>query len=216
MTDDPAVLRLGDDPRRVSAFADLGTEVTARVLLPVLGPGEASWSWGALTQRAGIPLSATTRWSQLVRRLGTFAAEVEPPYASLAPEGVRALARVLGRATATPDECVFALWDGYAGEADGLAPAAEVRGLAALARPFGGLVLHEAPLSWLVLRAAAHPTPRLPVFVRPRDGAFLVACPVYHDSLYVSGSRGLVEAVGAAGFEILPVDRDAPLPSERD
>jgi len=225
---------LGPEDLRVSAFTTSTHEVAARIFLPLHGPGDSRWPWEGLvaqiSAQAGAQvfahdettgvvdsrLRSDVRWSdlecglELVGRTGLRMA-----YAT--PGGVFsvALAAVLGEHTTTPDGCWFFLWEGYAGETDGLDTGCPPW-LTGLARRSGGLVPHRAPVSWLGARTADDEHLRLPVFVWPDDGSFLLACPIYHDSLYISCSTDLVDHLREAGFEVLLVDRDAELPGEGD
>ena len=50
----------------------------------------------------------------------------------------------------------------------------------------------------------------------PHDGAFLLGCPLYHDSLYLSGAAALLDAMRSDGLEVLPIARNIELPGEGD
>ena len=123
---------------------------------------------------------------------------------------------MLARESDTPEKCSFFLWPGYAGDTDEVELAVVPPELEELSCREGGLVLHQAQVSWLGDRTADDVHLRLPVFVWPSDGSFLLACPIYHDSLYVSGSARLVESLRGAGFEVEMIDRGLELPGEGD
>ncbi|MBF0721472.1 hypothetical protein [Sanguibacter inulinus] len=218
----------------MSAFTTSTHEVAARIFLPLHGPGDSRWPWEGLvaqvaaqvaaldvahdetTGAADSVLTPDVRWSDLERCLESVGRTgLRMAYATPGRVFSVALAAVLGEHTATPDECWFFLWEGYAGETDGLDTGCPPW-LTGLARRSGGLVPHRAPVSWLGARTADDEHLRLPVFVWPDDGSFLLACPIYHDSLYISCSTDLVDRLREASFEVLLVDRDAELPGECD
>lgn len=225
---------LGPEDLRVSAFTTSTHEVAARIFLPLHGPGDSRWPWEGLaaqisaqtgaqvcahdetTGTADGTLTSAVRWSDLERGLGSVGRTgLRMAYATPGRMFSVALAAVLSEHTATPDGCWFFLWEGYAGETDGLGTSCPPW-LTGLARRSGGLVLHRAPVSWLGARTADDEHLRLPVFMWPDDGSFLLACPIYHDSLYISCSTDLVDRLRETGFEVLLVDRDAELPGEGD
>jgi len=221
---------LGPEDLRVSAFTTSTHEVAARIFMPLHGPDGSRWPWEGLVRQVSAhvsedgeaqgvvdgTLTSTARWSDLERglepagRTGLRMAHATPGRMFSV-----ALAAVLSQGTATPDGCWFFLWEGYAGEADGLDTGCPPW-LTELGRRCGGLVAYRAPVSWLGARTADDEHLRLPVFVWPEDGSFLLACPIYHDSLYISCSTDLVDRLRDAGFEVLFVDRDAELPGEGD
>ncbi|HLR95087.1 MAG TPA: hypothetical protein VK053_11210 [Jiangellaceae bacterium] len=206
---------LSSDETQVAAFTTDSHETTSRVFLPADGPAGAAMTWRELTAHAGVPLTADLRWSVMVRRLdAALQRELTPPFAVASPATLRRLVDVLSAATSTPGRCYFFLWPGYAGDIDDLDPEVIPPHLSALAGR--DHVLHTAPLSWLLERTEDTLDPRLPVFVWPHDGAFLLACPLYHDSLYVSGAAALLEAMRSDGLEVLPIARNIELPGEGD
>ena len=172
-------------------------------------------TWRELATNAGVPLTAELRWSALVRRLDpALNQELTAPFAVASPATLGRLVDVLSAATSTPERCYFFLWPGYAGDVDGFAAEVVPPHLSALAGQ--DHVLHTAPLSWLLERTVDTLDPRLPVFVWPHDGAFLLACPLYHDSLYISGAAALLDAMRSDGLEVLPIARNIELPGEGD
>ncbi len=79
------------------------------------------------------------------------------------------------------------------------------------------MALHSGPLTWLSDRMRPNPWWHhnlMPVFTMPADGAFLLGCPIYHDSIYISSGSDLLEALRADGFDILDIGRDETLPGE--
>ena len=229
MTRDQPGPRVGPEGLRVSAFTTSTHEVTARVFVPLVGERESRWPWGPLVAKTTalsgsmVPvrtLSSTQRWSDLSADLKALGLEglgrtgLDVSRAAPGRTFCVALASVLARGQDAAAECSFFLWPGYAGETDGLEPVVVPAALEVLSRREGGLVLHRAPVSWLGDRTADDDHLRLPVFVWPTDGSFLLACPVYHDSLYVSCSARLVESMREAGFEVEVIDREVEMPGE--
>lgn len=214
-TAEPAVAHVGADDGRVSGFATSTHEIVARLFLPVRGAGDVLESWSELARQAGIPLTSTLTFTELTAALPPDeASPLAKPAGELPLRETSALVDVLRRATTTPTRCFFGLWEGSSTDLEGLEIAPFPPALDALAHRHGGLALHVAPLSWLVDRARRFPPQRMPVFVWPQDGSFLLGCPIYRDSLFVSCSRSTGDALRAAGFDVLPTALDDPVPQE--
>jgi hypothetical protein len=206
---------LSSDETQVAAFTTDCHETTSRMFLPADGPAATEMTWRELTALAGVPLTADLRWSAMVHQLdAALQRELGAPFAVASPATLGRLVDVLSAATATPGRCYFFLWPGYAGDTDDLVPEVVPPPLSALAGK--GNVLHTAPLSWLLERTDDSLEPRLPVFVWPHDGAFLLACPLYHDSLYLSGAAVLPDTMRSDGLEVLPIAHNIELPGEGD
>ncbi|WP_169164172.1 hypothetical protein [Cellulomonas taurus] len=129
------------------------------------------------------------------------------------------LVGTLTAATTTPDSCFFSLWFQNQYASEGVEQESYPPSLEALAGPFAGQVLHTGPLTWLSERMRPDPwwhRNLMPVFTVPADRRFLLGCPIYHDSIYISSDTALLDALRAEGFEVLDIDRDEPLPSEGD
>lgn len=206
---------LSSDETQVAAFTTDSHETTSRMFLPAHGPAGAVMTWRELAAHAGVPLTADLRWSAMVRRLDpALQRELTAPFAVASPATLERLVDVLSSATSTPERCYFFLWPGYAGDIDDINPEEVPPLLSALAGR--DHVLHTAPLSWLLERTNDTTDPRMPVFVWPHDGAFLLGCPLYHDSLYLSGAAALLDAMRSDGLEVLPIARNIELPGEGD
>lgn len=212
---------LGEDPSTVAGFTTSSHHAAARLFLPILGPDDGScWSWSDLCERARLPLTPTTRWSELSEALpDDLSIPLEPPYGWLAPSMTDVLVAVLTGATATPDSCVFSLWFHDQVAREGVDAESYPAWLAPLDGPFDHQVLHTGPLTWLSERMRPNPWRHhnlMPVFIMPEDRSFLLGCPIYHDSIYVSSDIALLDALRAGGFDVLEIDRHEDLPSEGD
>jgi hypothetical protein len=212
------VLDVGPDQTRVSGFTTSTHDAVARIFLPPLGPRDSQLTWSYLAELAGVRLNAGLRWSTLTARLDPeLVANIEPAYGRPPAAMTAAMTRVLTTATTNPSDANFALWEGHQDDIAGLELDDFPPEVEALSRPHGGLLLHRASLMWLADYTRGDQFPRrLPVFVWPADAAFLLACPIYHDSAYISGSRRLLDQLIRAGLEIVEIDRDTELPGEGD
>ena len=217
MSDSIVVLpRVGPDDARVAGFSTGEHERVVRVLLPGIGAEDRAHTWSELATAAGVELAGSLRWSELLRHVPSpLRDELYEASGRCEPTLVAVLVGVLTAATSTPRLCTYALWPGFAGELDGVSVTRPADGAAPAVRRSGGLVLHHDGLDWLherSLGALAH----YPVYLWPQDHAFLVACPIYHDSLYVSGPASLAASLARAGLDVVDVTRELPLPSEGD
>ncbi|WP_145941422.1 hypothetical protein [Corynebacterium glyciniphilum] len=113
----------------------------------------------------------------------------------------------------TSTDVTFALWPGYAGEVGGVGSVSVFGHDAPL--PFGrygGLAIKQAPLNWLTAFSVENPgRPHMPVYVWPKDGSFLISCPIYSNSLFISGGELLAEKLGESALDVIQVDRGDPL-----
>jgi hypothetical protein len=210
------VLDIGPDETRVSGFTTSTHEARARIFLPVLGPRDRPLTWSHLAELAGARLDAGLRWSTLTAQLEPeLVAELEPAYGRPQPEVTAAITELLTTATTSPDDANVALWEGHQDDIAGLKLDDFPPEVKAPSKPHGGHLLHRASLSWLADYTRGEPLGRrLPVFVWPVDAAFRLACPIYHDSAYISGSRRLLHQLAGAGLEVFEIDRDTALPSD--
>lgn len=211
----PRIPHLGADLGRVSGWVDASLPEVARLLLP--GRDErGSWvPWPEAARRGGVDLTPALRFSDLAASAG---GELAGAGAMLSPPLTAALVEALTGQTSTPDAVHVALWPGYADPEDaGLPECDDADRLPRLLTDrSGGLVVGRASLGWLALRATTWPPPRLPVLMWPSDGAWLAACPIYADSLVVSGTPATMAALRTAGFTVLALSPEDPLPTEGD
>jgi len=191
-------------------------ESAARLLLPVLDNSGQALPWSALIP--STPLTVNTSWA-CIRHLTDR--DIDPPYAHLHPETADYLTHALGQGR--DPLCWFALWKGYADvlqeQSPFPAPPPDLFDLIRTAiepltvpdaRPTDALILQE-PLSWLI-RHAGELGSCAPLLIHAADGAFTAACPIYHDSIYLAGSRRLIEQVIASRPETFEIELDSPIP----
>ena len=191
-------------------------ESAARLLLPVLDNSGQALPWSALIPNT--PLTVNTSWASIRHLTGR---DIDPPYAYLRPEAAERLTYAL--AQGRDPLCWFALWKGYAEVLQELPPVpAPPPDLLSLirtaiepltvpdARPTDALLIQE-PLSWLT-RQAGEQGCCAPLLIHAADGGFTAACPIYHDSIYLAGSRRLIEQVIASRPETFEIELDSPIP----
>ena len=191
-------------------------ESAARLLLPVLDNSGQALPWSALIPNT--PLTVNTSWASIRHLTGR---DIDPPYADLHPETADYLTHALGQGR--DPLCWFALWKGYADvlqeQSPVPAPPPDLFDLIRTAiepltvpdaRPTDALLLQE-PLSWLT-RHAGELGCRAPLLIHAADGGFTAACPIYHDSIYLGGSRRLIEQVIASRPETFEIELDSPIP----
>ena len=208
---------IGADESLVAAFVSSAHEVSARIFLPVTGAGDRPYSWPELAGIAGLPMASDLRWSSVQSALSPdLAATVHPAEGQIDADLTAGLVSALRRGTSTPDRLHHAMWVGYAEEQDDERGDKFPPGTECLGGRYGRLVLRDRDSDWLVDRSRALPASHYPVFWWPADGAFLVTNPIYHDSLYFSGSRLLLSDIRRAGVVALEIAPETDLPSEGD
>ncbi len=211
--------RFGADRSKVSGFTEPGHDVYARVFVPLELSGTGQYiPWSIAARQTGTPLRALTTWDDVERAAGRDPAW-QLPRGTVDDRTARALVRALARQGQDGAQAPiqFALWEGYAGEIDGLrdvSPSAvPVTGHSFLGD--GSFHLLTAPLDWVMTRTRSHRV-HFPVALWPDDHAFVVATGLYQDSLYLSCSRELFAAARAAGLDLVDIDPDVPVPSRGD
>lgn len=178
---------------RVRDVAPAGFEAYARVLHP-----PRAGSWAAVAAANGRILHPAAQWERIAADHRDQA-----PFGALGGAQASALSRILAEHTSTPDDCFFAIWEGWGGlDAD---PAAAV-----VALPQRNYLLHGAAVT-----GAAHSfdrfTDRQANLWWPADRAWFVSSEIDFDSTVVAGSRALVDAVLASDLEALEVTADTDL-----
>ena len=159
----------------------------------------------------------------------------EPEVGNLRPEALAALCTILGNHTTTPNDCWFAVWDGWAWQHPGAhsvlrsarsgepaapikqAPATKRLNLAAakFSLPHRDYYLYNGPVDgatrighWVT---ADWFDPQSPSIFWPTDHAWCVATEIDFDSTLVGGTGDLLSAItGSASLEAIPIDPDAP------
>ncbi len=165
----------------------------ARIFHPVyLHRSGDQWiriNWRTVAEEHGTIAHAAMSWQTIT---GTHQRGDDPEEGSLPQPEARTLATILRDHTATPDECWFAIWDGYGHEGEpppglelldasrqmavlhGPIDAAEARFGATPHRPRGG---YSANLWW------------------PEDHTWCVATDIDHKTTYVGGSTACIDSI---------------------
>lgn len=144
---------------------------------------------------------------------------IQPPYGSLPEQTPEALVVALTRDRER--ECNFIHWAGYV-ENDILpregvvVPAwalSLIRGLSVGPEksirqdvPLDIAVIRK-PLSWLAYEPPLH-TQQCPVLILPHDCSFVMACPIYHNSMYIGCTRELGGSLLVADLDSYPISLD--------
>jgi hypothetical protein len=105
----------------IGAYLPLKDAAFVRVMNPVRSDVAPPASWASIAGE-GFVVDATTEWCDVAD--DRF--DGRPDEGSLDPETARNLARILRSHTATPAECFFLIWEGYAGFRDDLLPAVKI------------------------------------------------------------------------------------------
>lgn len=205
-----------------AGFAEARHSAVFRVFTPLEVAGGDTVTWGHVADSAGYDLAPETTWKDLAHCLGSReASRYRPASGTCDSRSLRTLLDILtdvvpGLQAST--EVTFAMWPGYAGEVTDVGSVKVYGDDAPL--PFGrygGLATAQAPLDRLLTFGYENPgRPHMPVYVCPPDGAFLVSCPIYANSLVVSGDERLVVALDDSATDAVRVGRDSPLNSRDD
>lgn len=193
-------------------------ESAARLLLPIIDDSGRAMPWSTLISSAR--LTAKTSWADIRHLVGE---DIDPPYACLNPETTELLTHAL--AQEQDPLCWFALWRGYAEEPQEQPPIPalppDLLGLLRTAiepltvpdaRPTHATLIQK-PLFWLNRHAKQQGLrSSSPLLIYATNGTFTAACPIYHDSFYIGGSRGLIEQLIASSAEAFEIDPDSPIP----
>jgi hypothetical protein len=89
-----------------------GYSAYARILHPAFDDKSEHVPWRAIAEARGCELQSLTQWEELDPSF-SGSSPPAPGEGSLAAEQLTALLPLLGRATATSDDCWFAIWHGY-------------------------------------------------------------------------------------------------------
>ena len=96
-----------------------GFETYARVLHPVSAGGEQESTWAAVATVTRGRVHPAVQWHSLIGAADPLARrsdrwdDGEPEKGNLTLNSLQQLCTVLGEHTSTPDECFFAMWDGW-------------------------------------------------------------------------------------------------------
>jgi len=211
--------RFGRDLGRVSGYTTDDQEVAARVFAPLRIAGDSYVSWGSVADACGLALDGNLRWSELRRHLGGSSRLWPRPQAgTLDLDTIIRLMTVLAESTQVTDCTRFVLWEGYGGELLTGTPPGSVpisRSGGTFLQHMGACRLTVTELRWAETRSDEAGF-RFPVAIWPADKSFVLAMPIYHDSIWLSCSRDTYAALEASGLEIAELSRHVPLPSEGD
>src|SRR5659263_62511 len=111
--------RLAGDLGHVADTIPSGFEAYARVFHPVERGPEGTVSWAEVAAVTGRAVHPEVQWHALIAAPDPWAQrsdlwpEGEPSQGNLALRELLALCDVLARHTTTPDDCYFALWEGW-------------------------------------------------------------------------------------------------------
>ncbi len=205
----PAV---GADWSVVGSVTSPDQEASSRLFLPLIANGMRHVPWSVVAGRAGVPLEAHTGWEQIEARLDSDDDDPRPQFGGVDRKTLEILLDVLAGEVRSP-RVTIALWLVYdeldrVGDLE-LTPVPRVPGAD---RWHDGMhVAAEIELPELS-RFADDDGARFPSAVVPEHGEFLLACPGYSDSLYLSSRRALCAALTARGLDLRQVDRTRPLP----
>lgn len=164
----------------------------ARVFHPVYLHDGDDWTrvnWGTIAQQHGTTAHAAMSWQTIT---GTHRPGNDPEEGSLPRPEASVLARILRHHTTTPDECWFAIWDGYGDE--GRPPA----GIELLDASRNMVVLH-GPITAAEARFGAAPHHSGGGYSAnlwwPNDHTWCVATDIDHKSTYVGGNSACIDAI---------------------
>jgi hypothetical protein len=177
-------------PLVVGTFVPVTFPAVVRVLNPFTGTGGQKVTWAALARELGVGLDGTANGERLCLDYEAKTGEkIYIDFGTLDYEVASALADVLGRHTATPDKCYFAVWTGYSGIRKDLAGAPVVK-----LPPEREMYLLEGPITAAAEAIDEQPS-RRSLRWWPADHAWCVGNDLYADSVYVAGSTECVSTL---------------------
>ncbi|MBM4542137.1 hypothetical protein GS463_24475 [Rhodococcus hoagii] len=164
----------------------------ARVFHPVYLHDGDDWTrvnWGTIARQHGTTAHAAMSWQTIT---GTHRPGNDPEEGSLPRPEASVLATILRHHTTTPDECWFAIWDGYGDE--GRPPA----GIERLDASRNMVVLH-GPITAAEARFGAAPHHSgggcSANLWWPNDHTWCVATDIDHKSTHVGGNSACIDAI---------------------
>lgn len=239
--------RLTGPPGTVTGTVPAGYAAYARVLHPVdRGSEEPGMSWADVARVTGRRVHPLVQWHALIgaddpwTHSSDLWDEGEPPEGNLPLPALVPLVGLLATHTTTPQECCFAMWEGWgshngngarivlSSDADAatgwepLPPLYDPREWAAprLALPHRDHLLLAGPLDAAADIARYEPGSRWtqsPALFWPADRAWCVATEIDFDSTVVGGTAAAIAAVLASpDLEALPVEPGDSLRSDAD
>jgi hypothetical protein len=203
---------LPGDRMPVGAAVPTGFEAYARILHPA-----ARWSedveqpvrWSEIAASVGVALRGDTSWEEiaLTPEGGHPCWQQNPMQGSLHAEELTPLVAILCLHTGTPQECQFALWEGYGG-----LDYERWSGSARLKLPGRTYVVLKGPID-AASRSLDDPFWQSPNLWWPRDLRWCVATEIDCSWTYVGASAACIEQlVGSDDLEALRVSAEDPAP----
>lgn len=199
---------LGKLGHGVTSVVPRGFPAYVRILHPFEGPGGANVTWTELARHLG-------REPHRLMQLGYQAGSIEnlqglyeypPDPGDLPADIAQILAQLLAPHTSTPQECFFAIWDGW--------NARPSQGLGASFRiPGRHLHLYTAPLSTAAERFTTEGSTftHSPNIWWPADQAWCVATEIDLTCTYVGCSNDAAHQLVDSQLEAFPVEPDDPI-----
>ena len=167
-----------------------GFERYARLFHPVDVQDGTRERWAQIAARNGRLVHPEMQLHMISRPIGVPPLEGDDPYLgynpSLAPDQRAALADHLRRATGTPDDCWFCVWEGFGRMDD---QGVEER----VVLPHRSYFLAHGPLDDVLPSVLDEPWDQSPNLWWPDDRAWIVATEIDFAWTYVGGSTELIE-----------------------
>lgn len=229
--------RLDPSWRTIAGVVPTGFEAYTRILHPVQVGNEKPPTWERVAETTGRTVHPTVQWHSLIGadspydRDSVLWQDGEPEIGNLALEPLVELCDVLARHTTTPEDCYFAVWEGWGhlhgsgvrftfDDAVPIPPALSPDELAAprLELPGRAYYLFRGPAAAMggLVRYEERDT-QSPALFWPADRAWFVATEIDFDSTLVGGSADAVaDVLAAPGLEALPIDLEASLQADAD
>jgi len=235
--------RLTGMPGTLLGTVPSGFEAYARILHPVSVGWQQQARWAEVAQVTGRQIHAAVQWHALIGAASPFAhgSELwdagEPETGNLSVDGLTELCAVLGRFTSTPDECFYAVWEGWgqlhggrarvwmSGDGHGVPaeplltreelnvdrvrlPHRRYLLMSGPLRAVGDVARYDGPDTWVS---------QSPSLLWPADHNWCVATEIDFDSTLVGGPAPTIdEILTAPGLEAMRIDRSLSLRADSD
>ena len=208
------VTNVEDAGRRVTSIVPTGFEKYARLLHPPYQRSSGrrfAIRWADISSVGNLAIGPNTGWAELVKGTRSGNASLEEPSEGHLPyPEIAALMELLYFYTTTPQNCWFAVWEGFA------ALASETRYADAARVDLRKMkyILLRGPIQGARLSFAVPPGEQGPNVWWPDDRAWCVVSDVDMTSTYIAGTAACVESVlSDARLETMLVSPADPLPS---
>ena len=206
--------KLGHLGAAVTSMVPSGFEVYVRVLHPFIGPFDGTdrpdLAGGELAARFGCEFRPLAPIDQLIEGMDEKILEkfdvILPDPGAIPTRVAQGVADVLGRHTGTPEQCYFAIWEGYGGlrPSQGFGAPFEI--------PARRMLLYSAPIAAATeqfdsdsLVSAYHPN-----LWWPADHSWCVATDIDYRCTYIGCDRATAQQLLSRSdievFEVQPTD----------